>query len=221
MSLLCRQDSLGSRNSQSSVKETADEEIARLRAENRALKEKFEPMMSLFKTHPGKQGASFTYGPEMDKLTISLLAEGESAESIIRFYKTLAREFPVLINNDDHFEKRVPSDFYVRSLRDQICPLNAGQLGHFLSESSSLTLMIDDSPVADNENIMAISLCNESGKVHCLVMDYTEAKNGDQIAAEMIRHVTRSGRGQEIFAKLKAIQSDLAAKQVKVSYYIS
>ena len=216
VSLLSRRDSLGSRNSQLSVEETPEEEIARLRAENRSLKEKFEPFTSLFQTQPGKQGASFTYGPVMDKLTISLLAEGESAESIIRFYKTLAREFPLLIDNDDHFEKRVPSDFYVRSLRDQIAPLNSGQLDHYLSGSSSLTLCVDDSPVMDNENVISISLANESGKMHCLVIDYSEAKTGDAIANEMIELVTKSGRGQEIFEKLKAIQSDLAPKQIKV-----
>ena len=110
----------------------------------------------------------------------------------------------------------MPSDFYVRSLRDQIAPLNSGQLDHYLSGSSSLTLCVDDSPVMDNENVISISLANESGKIHCLVIDYSEAKTGDAIANEMIELVTKSGRGQEIFGKLRAIQSDLAPKQIKV-----
>ena len=54
VSLLSRRDSLGSRNSQLSVEETPEEEIARLRAENRSLKEKFEPFTSLFQTQPGQ-----------------------------------------------------------------------------------------------------------------------------------------------------------------------
>lgn len=218
---LVRRDSINSRNSQLSAEETVEEELHRLRQENQALKKKFEPMTSLFRTFPGKHGRSFTYGPEMDKLTISLLAEGESAEGILRFYNTLAREFPVLIDNDDQFEKKVPSDYYVRQLRDMIGPLNEGHLDNFLNGSSSITLMVDDSPVADNENVVAISLCNDAGKVHNLVMDYTTAKSGEEIAAEMIHLVTESGRGPQIFSKLKAIQSDLAPKQVKVRQKIS
>ena len=218
---LVRRDSTSSRNSQLNVEETAEEELHRLRQENRDLKEKFKPMMSLFQTFPGKHGRSFTYGPEMDKLTISLLAEGESAESIRRFYNTLVREFPILVENDDQFEKKVPSDYYVRKLRDTIGSLNKGHLDYFLDQSSTITLMVDDSPVADNENVVAISLCNEAGKVHNLVMDYTAAKSGEEIAAEMIHLVTDSGRGSQIFSKLKAIQSDLAPKQVKVRLMIS
>ena len=187
-------------------------ELAETKAEFAAYKKKVDPLLNLF-TRRNVKGNVFSYGSTIKKMSLGLLAEGESPASCERFFEAMATAHPVMVDCSEE-TKSVPTERWFRSLRSSIPDLNRAHLEEIVRNVEELTVCVDASPAMNQTNVIGLGIVDQVGSYTSIGLSKTKAKTGKAICDDMDRVIDATGIGPEIRTKTVGLMSDRAAAQV-------
>lgn len=154
----------------------------------------------------------------MDNFVVGLLCQAESSPSISRFFKTIAIEFPILLESlNPQIEKSVPQKSYINSLRDILPQIITLHLTYYLDvnckNGQKYILTVYQTTISNNVLTMGMGIVNQRGDYHSFGLIESSASKRLEISSAMKSLIEKTGFYDEIVDSCVGIMYDCCPSQ--------
>ncbi|CBY12515.1 unnamed protein product [Oikopleura dioica] len=165
-----------------------------------------------------KGGRRQTWSSKFINMALELLADGQCAASVHKYFVTMSKFYPELLEGEN---RRVPSCRYFERLRDALPALNSAHTKDTILKGDRFVLACDAAAMHDATKSIAVGIINTVGRLHIVDIRRSRGGSAEAVAEQMISIVEDSGASRILKSKVDFFMSDQESAQIRANCIVS